>query len=86
MERWFGLITQQAIRLGSFSNVRELPLRTNDFVEGYNENACPFSWVATAESVLARIERLCKPVSGTQHQSGFGHQSDLRWFHSSRGK
>ena len=67
VERWFGIITQQAIRRGSFSNVRELTRRINEFVEGYNEKARPFVWVATAESMLAKIERLCKPVSGTQH-------------------
>ena len=27
----------------------------------------PFVWVATAESILAKIERLCKLISGTSH-------------------
>ncbi len=67
VERWFGLITQQAIRRGSFSNVRELTRKINEFVECYNGKACPFVWVATAESILAKIERLCKYISGTQH-------------------
>jgi transposase len=29
--------------------------------------ARPFLWTATAESILARIERLCKVIGGTQH-------------------
>jgi len=33
VERWFGLITQQAIRRGSFRSVRELVARINQFVQ-----------------------------------------------------
>ena len=67
VERWFGIITQQAIRRGSFSNVRDLTRNIHDFVEHYNQKASPFVWVATAESILAKVERLCKYISGTQH-------------------
>ena len=57
-ERWFGIITQQAIRRGSFSNVRDLTRNIHAFVEHYNKKASPFVWVATAESILAKVERL----------------------------
>ena len=67
VERWFGLITQQAIRRGSFSNVKQLVHKINDFVENYNEQTAPFAWVATAESILAKVERLCSVISGTRH-------------------
>ena len=67
VERWFGLITQQAIRRGSFSSVKELTRKINDYVEHYNAQTSPFVWVATAESILAKIERLCAHISGTQH-------------------
>ena len=67
VERWFGLITQQAIRRGSFSNVKELTRKINAFVEHYNAQASPFVWVATAESILHKIQRLCKVISGTHH-------------------
>ena len=67
VERWFGLITQQAIRHGSFPNVKELISKNNSFVEHYNAKTSPFAWVATAESILAKIPRLCKPISGTEH-------------------
>ena len=67
VERWFGLITQQAIRRGSFSNVNELVNKIDAYVEHYNAKASPFVWVATAESILAKIERLCSVISGTQH-------------------
>ena len=67
VERWFGLITQQAIRRGSFPNVKELISKINSFVEHYNGKTSPFAWVATAESILAKIARLCKRISGTEH-------------------
>ena len=42
VERWFGIVTQMAIRRGSFSNVRELVNKIDLFVEHYNERATPF--------------------------------------------
>ena len=63
----FGLISQQAIRRGSFSNVKELICKINTFVEQYNAQASPFAWTATAEPMFARIERLCLHISGTRH-------------------
>ena len=67
VERWFGLITQQAIRRGSSSSFKELVNKINAYVEPYDAKARPFVWVATAESILAKIERLCSVISGTQH-------------------
>ncbi|MBB3011373.1 IS630 family transposase [Cupriavidus alkaliphilus] len=67
VERWFGLITQQAIRRGSFDSVRQLVLQIQRYVEHYNVHKRPFVWTATADSILAKVERLCKVISGTQH-------------------
>ena len=67
VECWFGLITQQAIRRGSFSSVKELTGTSDAFVEQYNEHAKPFVWAATAESMLAKSECLCSLISGTRH-------------------
>lgn len=67
VERWLGLITQQAIRRGSFKSVKDLVAKIDNFVQHYNDKAAPFVWTATAESILAKIERLCSVISGTQH-------------------
>ena len=67
VERWFGLITQQAIRRGSFKTVRELIKNIDAYVEKYNVHTSPFAWTATADSILQKIERLCKVISGTRH-------------------
>ena len=67
VERWFGLITQQAIRRGSFRNVRQLVDKIEQYVAHYNEHKRPFVWTATADSILAKVERICKLINGTQH-------------------
>ena len=67
VERWFGLITQRSIRRGSFRNVKELVQRIDAYVKHHNHHAGPFQWTATADSILGKIERLSKVISGTQH-------------------
>jgi putative transposase len=67
VERWFGIITQQAIRRGSFSNVKTLIKRIQQFVDHYNANSRPFVWTATANSILEKVERLALLISGTRH-------------------
>ena len=67
VERWFGLITQQAIRRGSFRNARQLVEKIEQYVAHYNEHKRPFVWTATADSILSKVERICKLINGTQH-------------------
>jgi hypothetical protein len=67
VERWFALITNQAIRRGSFDSVPDLKRKINEFVEHYNQHPKPFKWTATAESIQAKIERVCKVITGTSH-------------------
>ena len=67
VERWFGLITQQAIRRGSFRSVRQLVGAINDFVTHYNASSRAFIWTATADSILKKLQRLCKVINGTEH-------------------
>ncbi|MGQ0766735.1 MAG: IS630 family transposase [Gemmatimonadota bacterium] len=67
VERWFGLITQRAIRRGSFKHVRELIQRIERFVGHYNLTAQPFRWTATADSIIGKLARLAQRISGTSH-------------------
>lgn len=67
VERWFGLITQRAIRRGSFRTVRELIQRIETFVAHYNRTSRPFVWTATAASILEKLARLAKAISGSAH-------------------
>jgi putative transposase len=67
VERWFGIITQRAIRRGSFSSVKELIAKIEQFVAAYNKTKAPFNWTATADSILEKLQRLCAQISGTAH-------------------
>ena len=67
VEIWFNLITQRAIRRGTFNSVKELIAKIEKFVNHYNQNSHPFVWTATADSILEKIKRLCQRISGTQH-------------------
>jgi transposase len=67
VERWFALISNQAIRRGSFDSVTDLKRKISEFVEHYNQHPRPFMWTATTESILAKLERLCKVINGTSH-------------------
>ncbi|MEW6569024.1 MAG: IS630 family transposase, partial [Chloroflexota bacterium] len=37
------------------------------FVQHYNAGASPFVWTATADSILAKVERICQVISGSRH-------------------
>jgi len=67
VEIWFNIITQKAIRRGSFSSVRQLSKKIELFVKNYNLKTKPFMWTATADSILNKSKRLMKAISGTQH-------------------
>lgn len=67
VERFFALITDKAIRRGSFTSVKQLIQRIDHFVSHYNESCKPFRWTATAESIMAKLSRLCSRINGTAH-------------------
>ena len=67
VEIWFNLITQKAIRRGTFKSVKELVQKIKHFVQQYNAKSKPFSWTATAESILAKVQRLCRYIYETRH-------------------
>ena len=65
VEIWFNIITQRAIRRGTFSSVKSLVQKIDRFVQNYNTSARPFAWSATADSILGKVSRLCQRMSGT---------------------
>lgn len=65
VERWFGLITQRAIRRGSVDAVSDLKLEINALIEHFNPHPKPFMWTATADSTLAPLECLGTAICGT---------------------
>jgi putative transposase len=67
VERFFAHITDKAIRRGSFHSVRDLVTKIDHFVTHYNQTCKPFVWTATADSILAKLQRLCSRINGTEH-------------------
>ena len=67
VERWFALITNQAIRRGSFGSVGDLKRKIDTFVKPYNQHPTPFRRTATAESIVGKLERLCKAINGKRY-------------------
>ncbi|MGB3922192.1 MAG: IS630 family transposase [Minisyncoccia bacterium] len=67
VEIWFNIITQRAIRRGTFTSVAHLIEQIRQFVERYNPKAHPFVWTATANSILLKLKRLCEAIAGTRH-------------------
>ena len=56
IETWFGIITRQAIRRGTFSSVQTLIRRIRDYIDHWNTDPEPFEWTATAE-VTGQVPR-----------------------------
>jgi len=67
VEIWFNIITQRAIRRGTFRSVKALIARIEQFVSQYNRAPHPFVWTATADSILQKVKRLCQRISETGH-------------------
>ena len=61
----YGIITQRAIRRGSFSSVKELIAKIEQFVLASNKTKEPFTWTVTTDSILEKLQRLCPQISGT---------------------
>ena len=55
IEIWFGIITRQAIRRGTFTSVKVLIKQIRDYISHWNADAEPFVWTATAEEILAKV-------------------------------
>ena len=57
IETWCGNLTRQGIRRGSFGSVKELITMIDTFTNQWNAGATPFSWVKTADEILANAVR-----------------------------
>jgi hypothetical protein len=65
VEIFFGIITRQAIRRGTFGSVRDLTQAITAFINGWNERCQPFTWTKDADTIIAKAHR--QPTSDTRH-------------------
>ena len=59
VERWFGLLTERAIRRGVHCSVSALERDIHAFVDATNADPKPFRWVKSADDILASVKRFC---------------------------
>lgn len=57
VEVFFGIITRQAIRRGSFASVKDLVTAISRFIAGWNDRCHPFTWTKTADQILPHTKR-----------------------------
>jgi transposase len=62
---FFGIITRQAIRRGTFRSVKELTTAIGAFIDAYNDRCHPFSWTKDADYLVAKSHR--KETNATRH-------------------
>ena len=73
-QMWWNAATERSVAQLAADGIAILvPTRANartaqmaDAVN-YSQHPKPFKWTATADSILAKLERVCKVVNGTQH-------------------
>ena len=57
VERWFGELTQKAVRRGAFVSAEELQKAIGAFLAAWNEAPRPFVWTATVESIVEKLKK-----------------------------
>ena len=66
VEIFFGIITRQAIRRGTFTSVKDLITAIETFIDGWNDRCEPFEWTKDADDILTRAKDR-KKTSNTRH-------------------
>ena len=64
VERWFGLLTERALRRGVHRSVAELERDIRAFIDATNAAPRPFRWVKSADDILAGVKRFCLRALG----------------------
>ena len=57
VERFFGKLTDKAIRRGVFQSVPDLITAIETYLQANNDNPEPFIWTVTAEQILEKVRR-----------------------------
>ena len=57
VERFFGLLTEKALKRGSHTSIAQLRAAILAYVDAHNERGIPFKWVKTADEILDSMRR-----------------------------
>jgi transposase len=66
VERWFGELTEKAVRRGAFVSVPDLVQAIATFLAAWNADPKPFVWTAKLEDILRKIERARTKLESVQ--------------------
>ena len=57
VERFFADLTEDCVRAGSFTSVKELTDAITAYLAERNENPRPYQWKASGQAILEKIHR-----------------------------
>ncbi len=57
VERWFGELTQKALRRATHKSEKQLIAGINAWTASWNENPRPYKWVKTADEIFESIAK-----------------------------
>ena len=57
VERFFGLLTDKALKRGSHTSIAQLRAAILTYVDAHNDRRIPFTWVKTADEILDKMKR-----------------------------
>jgi transposase len=62
VETFFGLLTRQALRRGSFASVPDLVAAIGRYIAAWNADCHPFAWVKDADQILVKAASRSQPA------------------------
>ena len=78
VECFFSIITRQAIRRGTFTSVADLTAAIETYIDGWNENAEPFTWTKPADELIDKINRAKTKTSDLTRRNNPHHAISRR--------
>lgn len=57
VERFFGLLTEEALKRGSHTSIPQLRAAIAAYVDAHNQEGKPFKWTKTADEILGKMRR-----------------------------
>lgn len=67
VERWFATLSERQIKRGTHRSTIELERAIRRYLDTHNKDPKPFTWVKTADEILASVARFCSRISDSGH-------------------
>lgn len=67
VERFFGKITDERIRRGTFGSVSDLITAIESYIETHNTDPAPFVWTKTAEQIIEKLKPIYEKMDMTMN-------------------